>query len=97
MALAPADCPTQLPAQYRRRWSVSRPCSGRERVGPLRKRHQGHSCSTDVKPCGLARSSRPRLQMVKGAVSTRGDNDPRSVSVRRMRRSCRPGVVHENG
>ena len=41
MVLAPADCPTQLLTQYRRRWGVSRPCSGRERVGPLRKRHQG--------------------------------------------------------
>jgi hypothetical protein len=40
-ALAPAYCPTQLPTQYRRRWSVSRPCSGWERVGPLRQRHQG--------------------------------------------------------
>src|SRR5215203_2195502 len=59
MALAPADCPTQLPAQYRRRWSVSRPCSGRERVGPLRKRHQGHSCWTDIEPCGLARPPSP--------------------------------------
>src|SRR5581483_10941510 len=26
--------------QYRRRWSVSRPCSGRERVGPPRARHR---------------------------------------------------------
>ena len=41
-ALAPADCPTQLPTQYRWRWGVSRPCSGRERVGPPRLRHQGH-------------------------------------------------------
>ena len=42
MALAPADCPTQLPTQYRWRWGVSRPCSGRERVGPPRVSHQGH-------------------------------------------------------
>ena len=42
-ALASADCPTPLPAQYRRRWGVSRPCSGRERVGPPRVGHQGHA------------------------------------------------------
>jgi hypothetical protein len=42
VALAPADCPTQLPTQYRWRWGVSRPCSGRERVGPPRLGHQGH-------------------------------------------------------
>ena len=41
--LAPADCPTQLPTQYRWRWGVSRPCSGRERVGPPRLCHQDHA------------------------------------------------------
>src|SRR5215217_1373797 len=40
LVLAAAYCPTQLPAQYRRRWGVSRPCSGRERVGPPRAGHQ---------------------------------------------------------
>ena len=43
MALAPAYFPTQLPRQYRRRWGVSLPCSGWERVGPPRSRHQGHT------------------------------------------------------
>jgi hypothetical protein len=43
VVLAPADCPTQLPTQYRWRWGVSRPCSGRERVGPPRLRHQDHA------------------------------------------------------
>ena len=28
--------PTPLPKQYRRRWGVSLPCSGWERVGPPR-------------------------------------------------------------
>src|SRR5207248_1608986 len=35
--LATTYCPTQLPTQYRRRRGVSRPCSGRERVGPPRE------------------------------------------------------------
>ena len=42
MALAPAYFPTQLPGQYRRRWGVSLPCSGWERVGPPRAGHQDH-------------------------------------------------------
>jgi hypothetical protein len=54
MALAPTDCPTRLLAQYRRRWGVSRPCSGRERVGPPRWGHQGHRL-TRIEPRGLAR------------------------------------------
>ena len=41
-ASAAAYCPGQLPAEYRGRWGVSRPCSGWERVGPPRPRHQGH-------------------------------------------------------
>ena len=43
VALAPTYCPGRLPAEYRRRWGVSRPCSGWERVGPPRPRHQGHA------------------------------------------------------
>jgi hypothetical protein len=35
-ALALAYHPTRLPLQYCRRCGVSRPCSGRERVGPPR-------------------------------------------------------------
>ena len=45
-ALAPAYCPTRVSGQYRRRWGVSRPCSGRERVGPPRACHQGQRAST---------------------------------------------------
>ena len=40
-APAPAYCPAGLPPEYRRRWGVSRPCSGWERVGPPRPRHRG--------------------------------------------------------
>ncbi len=32
--------PTPSPEQYRRRWGVSLPCSGWERVGPPRSNHQ---------------------------------------------------------
>ena len=32
--------PTPSPGQYRRRWGVSLPCSGWERVGPPRLNHQ---------------------------------------------------------
>ncbi len=32
--------PTSSPKQYRRRWGVSLPCSGWERVGPPRQNHQ---------------------------------------------------------
>ena len=39
--LAVAYFPTPLPGQYRRRWGVSLPCSGWERVGPPRSNHQG--------------------------------------------------------
>ena len=39
--LATTYFPEGLPPQYRLRWSVSRPCSGWVRVGPLRSRHQG--------------------------------------------------------
>ena len=39
-SLAVAYFPSQLPGQYRQRWSVSLPCSGWERVGPLRSNHQ---------------------------------------------------------
>ena len=38
---AVAYFPTPLPEQYRRRWGVSLPCSGWERVGPPRSNHQG--------------------------------------------------------
>ena len=54
MALAPAYFPTQLPRQYRRRWGVSLPCSGWERVGPPRSRHQGHTVAR-VTPEGCCR------------------------------------------
>ena len=39
--LAVVYFPTPSPAQYRRRYNVSLPCSGWERVGPLRSNHQG--------------------------------------------------------
>jgi hypothetical protein len=94
LALAPADCPTPLPAQYRWRWGVSRPCSGRERVGPPRLGHQGHALTRS----SLAASRDQLVARSNGArdeVSTRGrggtDRLMGSVS-----RSCRPGVVHEN-
>jgi hypothetical protein len=56
-ALASADCPTRLLTQYRWRWGVSRPCSGRERVGPPRLGHQGQPLAV----CGeeWRRSCRP--------------------------------------
>ena len=38
--LAPRYFPGSLCSKYLRRGSVSRPCSERERVGPLRPRHQ---------------------------------------------------------
>src|SRR5581483_10956858 len=38
--LAMTYFPRQLPTKYRRRWHVSRPCSGWERVGPCRSHHQ---------------------------------------------------------
>ena len=58
-ALAPADCPTQLPAQYRWRWGVSRPCSGRERVGPPRVSHQGHALTREHQASQPRASSSP--------------------------------------
>jgi hypothetical protein len=48
--LAATDCPTQLPTQYRWRWGVSRPCSGRERVGPPRWRHQDQTTPLPSEP-----------------------------------------------
>ena len=90
-ALAPTDCPRQLPAQYRRRWGVSRPCSGRERVGPPRRSHQGH--------LDRIASARPRAvgtAPVWGVAGTRG----RAGGIARrwgVSRSCRPGVVHGDG
>jgi hypothetical protein len=52
VALAPAYCPGQLPAEYRRRWGVSRPCSGRERVGPPRGDTRTKAPCLCVSPCG---------------------------------------------
>ena len=57
---AVAYFPTPLPGQYRRRWGVSLPCSGWERVGPPRSNHQG--ASSHLLVCSifgnLARTSR---------------------------------------
>jgi hypothetical protein len=38
--------PTPLPEQYRRRWGISLPCSGWERVGPPRSNHQEASINS---------------------------------------------------
>ena len=53
--LATTYCPTQLPTQYRRRRGVSRPCSGRERVGPPR----GDTRTKPMLFMSLAASSTP--------------------------------------
>ena len=72
MVLAPADCPTQLLTQYRRRWGVSRPCSGRERVGPPRQSHQDHHL--DRSSLAASRGHLPGADPEGGSgeVSTRG-------------------------
>ena len=66
--MATAYCPTQLPRQYRRRWGVSRPCSGWARVGPPRPRHRGRSA-----PIGVV--GRLRWGIIAGAI--RGGRGPR--------------------
>ena len=93
MALASTDCPTPLPAQYRRRWGVSRPCSGRERVGPPRVSHQGHAL-TRGQPRGLARAAPGSGERV---MRTRGRAASPRLCWWGVSRSCRPGVVHERG
>jgi hypothetical protein len=81
-ALAPTDCPTPLPAQYRGRWGVSRPCSGRERVGPPRWSHQGHRLDRHQASRPRAGTTRPGTAPESGGAAimrTRG----RSVRVQR--------------
>src|SRR5215218_8698852 len=65
-ALAPAYFPTQLPRQYRRRWGVSLPYSGWERVGPPRSRHQGHTVAR-VTPEGCCRYRGMLLRQCEGS------------------------------
>ena len=82
VAPAPTYCPGRLPAEYRRRWGVSRPCSGWERVGPPRPRHQGHApllaWYVDVR-----RSCRP------GFAGERGAAEPSAISTAPLHASRR--------
>jgi hypothetical protein len=92
VVLAPADCPTQLLTQYRRRWGVSRPCSGRERVGPPRQSHQDHHLVRSSLAASRGQLSKPIPRGGQGGEHAR----TQARSVRRgVSRSCRPGVVHE--
>jgi hypothetical protein len=52
--------PTPLPEQYRRRWGVSLPCSGWERVGPPRSNHQEITSLVCTIFHELARALRPQ-------------------------------------
>jgi hypothetical protein len=94
-ALAPAYFPTQLPAQYRERWGVSLPCSGWERVGPPRSRHQGQR--TPPKARGLRHSALGTPAGLGAGRIRRGVPEPSCAERWIVRRSCRPGVVHELG
>jgi hypothetical protein len=87
--LAPAYCPTQLPTQYRRRWGVSRPCSGRERVGPPRSSHQD-PVPPDWLSLAASRTHQRHRSEADGHARAQGQGGEKE------RRSCRPGVVHES-
>ncbi len=54
-SLAVTYFPSKLPYQYRRRWSVSLPCSGWERVVPLRSNHQARRIVAET-PAGVNRA-----------------------------------------
>jgi len=55
--------------------------------------HQGHRLTRRCRPCSLARAAPGSGESV---MRTRGRR-ARCADGEEMRRSCRPGVVHEGG
>ena len=84
MALAPADCPTQLPTQYRQALERFTTVFGKGTGGTTPPAPPGPPCLTSDEPCGLARSSpEPTLEGSEWLMSTRGRRGVIVLSVRR--------------
>ena len=71
-APASAYCPARLPGKYRWRWSVSRPCSGWERVGPPRSRHRGQPRASWRSPGGERQMVLQRILGARQGIESGG-------------------------
>ena len=92
LVLALVYFPRELPLKYRRRSGVSLPCSGRERVGPPRSKHQDQFTGRYL--AGRSRPSRRPAPRKRGAESAEADRE-RSCwrgKARRVPMSPRPLV-----